>query len=118
MRVVGTHDVAHNTGTLVERAVRAVAAVEHRVKHAAVDGLQAVTNVGQGAANDDGHCVVEVGPLHFGLQVHLLNSVRQHVAFKYGIRTLGVFRRDFRSFVTHNLRFPFQVYVDSGIFRQ
>ena len=50
VRVVLAHDLAHHAGALVEGAVRAVAAVEHRVQHAAVDGLEAVADVRQGAA--------------------------------------------------------------------
>ena len=40
--------------------VGAVAAVVHRVDHAAVHGLEAVAHVGQRAADDDAHRVVEV----------------------------------------------------------
>ena len=68
-----THYVANHAGTLIEGSVRAVAAVVHRVDHAAVHGLEAVTHIRQGAANNNRHCVVQVGTLHFGLQVHLFN---------------------------------------------
>ena len=84
VRVVLAHDFADHAGALVEGTVRPVAAVEHRVQHAAVDGLEAVADVGQGAADDHGHGVVQVGPLHFRLQVHLLHAVRQHIAFENG----------------------------------
>ena len=113
--VVLAHDLAHHTGALVERTVRPVAAVEHRVQHAAVDGLEAVAHVGKGTAHNDGHGVVQVGPLHFGLQVHLLHAVDQHIAFKYGFRKIGGFRRVLGCLVTHRLYFPFQVYVGYGI---
>ena len=68
-----THHVADHAGALIEGSVRAVAAVVHRVDHAAVHGLEAVTHIRQGAANNNRHCVVQVGTLHFGLQVHLFN---------------------------------------------
>ena len=84
VRVVLAHDLAHHAGALVEGAVRAVAAVEHRVEHAAVDRLEAVADVRQGTAHDHGHGVVEVGPLHFGLQVHLFDAVGQHIGVKDG----------------------------------
>ena len=84
VRVVLAHDLADDAGALGERPVRAVAAVVHRVDHAAVHGLQAVAHVGQRTADDDAHRVVEVGALHLGLQVDLLDAVDQHVAFQYG----------------------------------
>ena len=68
-----THHVADHAGALVEGSVRAVAAIVHRVDHAAVHGLEAVTHIRQGAADNNRHCVVQVGTLHFGLQVHLFN---------------------------------------------
>ena len=73
MGVELTHHVANHAGALIEGSVRAVAAVVHRVDHAAVHGLEAVTHIRQGAANNNRHCVVQVGTLHFGLQVHLFN---------------------------------------------
>ena len=73
MGVELTHHVADHAGALIEGSVRAVAAVVHRVDHAAVHGLEAVTHIRQGAANNNRHCVVQVGTLHFGLQVHLFN---------------------------------------------
>ena len=68
-----THHVANHAGALIERSVRAVATVVHRVDHAAVHGLEAVTHIRQGAANNNRHCVVQVGTLHFSLQVYLFN---------------------------------------------
>jgi hypothetical protein len=84
--VVLAHDLAHHAGALVEGALGAVAAVEHGVQHPAVHGFEAVADVREGTAHDDGHRVVQVGPLHFRLQVHLLHAVYQHVAFKNGVR--------------------------------
>ena len=76
-----THHVANHAGALVEGSVRAVAAIVHRVDHAAVHGLEAVTYIRQGAANNNGHCVVQVGTLHFSLQVHLFNVAVLAYAF-------------------------------------
>ena len=53
MRVVLAHDVADDARALGEAAVRAVAAVVHRVEHAAVHRLEPVAHVGQRAADDD-----------------------------------------------------------------
>ena len=73
MGVELTHHIANHAGALIEGSVRAVAAVVHRVDYAAVHGLEAVTHIRQGAANNNRHCVVQVGTLHFSLQVHLFN---------------------------------------------
>jgi hypothetical protein len=117
--VILAHDLAHHAGTLVEGTLRAVAAVEHRVEHAPVHRLEAVADVGKGTADDNCHGVVEVGPLHFRLQVHLLDPVSQHVgvqdnAFEDGLGT-GRTGGNLWCFITHGLCFPFQVYVSPGI---
>ena len=41
----------------------------HAVEDAAVDGLEAIPGVGQGAADDDGHRVVEIRPAHLLVDV-------------------------------------------------
>ena len=68
-----THDVTDHAGALVESTVRAVTTVIHCVDDATVHGLKAVTDIRQGTTDDDGHRVVQVGALHFGLQVHLFD---------------------------------------------
>ena len=61
VRVVLTHHVADDARALGEAAVGPVAAVVHRVEHPAVHRLEAVAYVGQRAADDDRHRVVDVG---------------------------------------------------------
>ena len=78
VRVVLAHDVADDAGALVEPAVRPVATVVHRVEHPAVHRLQPVAHVGQRAAHDDAHGVLDVRPLHLGVEVDRLRAVRQH----------------------------------------
>ncbi len=75
VRVVVAHDVADDTRALVVAAVGAVAAVVHRVDDAAVHGLEAVAHVGQGAADDDRHRVLDVAALHLGVEVDRLDPV-------------------------------------------
>ena len=58
------HDVADDLGGLGELLVELEAHLLHAVEDAAVDGLEAVTDVGQGSADDDRHGVVEVRPAH------------------------------------------------------
>ena len=62
--MVVAHDVADDLGGLGVLLVELEAHLLHAVEDAAVDGLEAVTDVGQGAADDDRHGVVEVGPAH------------------------------------------------------
>ncbi len=69
VRVVLTHDVTDDAAALVEAAVGAVAAVVHRVEHAAVHRLEAVAHVGQRTRDDDAHGVVDVRALHLVLQL-------------------------------------------------
>jgi hypothetical protein len=70
-----THDVTDNTGTLGERLIGAISAVIHRIEHAAVDGLKTIADVRQCPSHNDAHCVVQVGPLHFYLQVYLVDPI-------------------------------------------
>ena len=99
VRVELPHHLADDAGALGERLVRAVAAVEHRVDHPAVHGLQAVAHFGQRTPDDDAHRVVEVGTLHLQLEVYLLDLVVRVV----DLRPSDVVRRDLRvvCFVSH-----------------
>jgi len=72
VRVVLAHDVTDNARALEEAAVGPVAAVVHRVQDADVHGLEPVADVGQGAADDDRHRVVDVAALHLDLDVDRL----------------------------------------------
>jgi len=56
--------VADDLGGLGVLLVELEAHLLHAVEDAAVDGLEAVADVGQGAADDDGHRVVEIRPAH------------------------------------------------------
>ncbi len=74
VRVELAHDVTDDAGALGERAVRAVSAVEHRIEHAPVHGLEAVAHVGEGTRHDDAHRVVEERPLHLLVEVDLVDA--------------------------------------------
>ena len=69
MRVVVAHDVADDLGGLGVLLVELKAHLLHAVEDAAVDGLEAVAHVGEGAANDDGHRVVEIAAAHLVFNV-------------------------------------------------
>jgi hypothetical protein len=62
--VVVLEHLADDTGAFVEGAVVDEALAEHGVEDAALDGLQAIAGVGEGARDDDGHRVFDVGRLH------------------------------------------------------
>ena len=64
VRVVLTDDFADRPGTLLVRAVGEDAALVHRVEDAAMDRLQAVAHVGQGAGRDDRHRVFDEALAH------------------------------------------------------
>ena len=67
--VVFAHHVADDAGAFAVGGVEEVLVLVHRVEHAAVDGLEAVARVGQGARHDDAHGIVDVGALHLLLDV-------------------------------------------------
>jgi hypothetical protein len=63
VRVILSEDVADDARRLLVRLVVEVALLPHREKGAAVHGLQAVPDVGEGAPDDHRHGVVEVRAL-------------------------------------------------------
>ena len=75
VRVVLAHDVADHPGALEVPAVGPVPAVVHRLQDADVHRLEAVPHIGQGAADDDRHRVVDVAALHLDLDVNRLGPV-------------------------------------------
>ena len=64
VRVVVAEHLADDLGAFVVRAVVQQAQAEHRVKDAALHGLEAVARVRQGARDDHRHRVIDVGGLH------------------------------------------------------
>ena len=68
VRVIVAHHLTDDLGALGVGAGGAEAELVHRVQHAAMHGLQTVAHVGQGAADDHRHRVVEVGGAHLLLE--------------------------------------------------
>lgn len=64
VRVVLAHRVADDARRLRARPVRLQPGLVHREQHAPVDRLEPVADVGQRAADDDGHRVVEIRGAH------------------------------------------------------
>ncbi len=75
VRVVVAHDLADDPRALEEPAVGTEAAVEHGVQDPRVHRLEPVAHVGQRAADDDRHRVVDVAALHLVLDVDRLGPV-------------------------------------------
>ena len=69
VRMVVAHHVADDLRGLGVLLVELEAHLLHAVEDAAMHGLEAVAGVGQGAADDDRHGVVEVGAAHLLLDV-------------------------------------------------
>ena len=67
VRVVLAHHLADDRGALAERARRRQAHLAHRVEDPAMDRLEAVAHVRQGARDDDAHRVIEVRDAHLVL---------------------------------------------------
>ena len=62
--MVDAHGLADDLGALGVLLVVLQAHLAHGVEDAAMDGLEAVAGVGQGAPDDDRHGVVEIGAAH------------------------------------------------------
>ncbi len=73
VRVVLAHHVADGRGGLLVGPVRLQPRLVHAVEDAAVDGLEAVADVGQRAPDDHAHRVVEVARAHLLLELARLD---------------------------------------------
>ena len=84
VRVVLAHHLADDRGALAVRAGGRQAHLAHRVQDPAVDRLEPVADVGQGARHDDAHRVVEVADPHL-----VLDADRSEIAQVVGhVRSL------------------------------
>ena len=68
VRMVLTEHFPHDAGRLLVRIVVRILDLVHRVENAAMHGFQTVADIGQRAAHDHAHGVVEVGALHLRLE--------------------------------------------------
>ncbi len=64
MRMIFAHDIADDARRFLVRLVGRKAVLIHRVEDAPVHRLQAVAHIGQSAAHDHAHRVIEVAFLH------------------------------------------------------
>ena len=75
--MVFSDDVAHDSGGLVVRLVGVRAEFVHREQHAAVDRLEAVADIREGAPDDHAHGVIEVAATHLVFEVYRDDFLRQ-----------------------------------------
>jgi len=73
--MVSPTTLAHFTYLIVQQA-----GVEHVVENATMYGLQSVADIGEGAADDDGHRIVEIRPAHLFFDIYGLNIQRAGIA--------------------------------------
>ena len=115
MRMVLTNDVAHDARRFLVGPRMEVAQLLHGVQDAAVDRLEPVAGIGERAADDDAHRVVDVGGRHLVLDVDPLHAGRQQLG---GHDRLGggsgIITRGFRSgrVISHSQQ-PFQLSTNS-----
>jgi len=76
MRMVFTDHIPDDAGGFAVGLVPLVTRLIHRVENAAVDGLQAIAQIGNRAADDHAHRVVEIAALHL-----LLDGDRRAVEY-------------------------------------
>ncbi len=106
VRVVLAHDFADDAGAFASGPVGLQPHLRHRVENAAVDGLQSVAHVGQRAADDHRHGIIEIRPAHLLFNVDGLNVQRSGAIAATGRRS----ERKFRVlFVCHGSGFSFQL---------
>ena len=74
MGMIFTQNFTHDTGRFLVGGVGANAHVLHGVEDTAVDGLETVTNVRDGAGYDDAHRIVEIRGTHFVVNTNRLKA--------------------------------------------
>ena len=71
--MVLAHDIADDSGALARGAIGLEAHLLHGVENAAVHGLESVADIGQSAADDHRHGIVEIRLAHLVFNVDGLN---------------------------------------------
>ncbi len=71
MGVILAQHLTDDAGTFAVGAVAGETQLVHRIKNAAMHGLEAVAGVRQGPAHDDAHRILHVGARHLVAQVDL-----------------------------------------------
>jgi hypothetical protein len=85
VRVILTHHVTDHAGRLHIGTFRRLPLFVHREQYPTVHGFQAVARVGQGAADDDAHRIVEIGAAELVLDVDRGDIPARSVARDRGV---------------------------------
>ena len=72
--VVFSQHLTDDLGAFAGRCGKAQAEAVHAEEHAALHGFEAVAHVREGAGDDDGHRIVDVGRPHLAVNLHLLDG--------------------------------------------
>ena len=83
MRVIFTHSITDDTGTLTVGLIRLVVELYHGVEYTALYGLKSVTNIRQGTGSDYTHGVINVILLHGLFHVYFLDLVKNFVIHNF-----------------------------------
>ena len=89
VRVILTHHVTDDAGRFHVLLVGRIAALVHGVENAPVHGFQTVAGVGESAAHDHAHGVIEVGALHLVDDGNHLDVAGWLIAARAGIVRIG-----------------------------
>jgi hypothetical protein len=91
--MVLAHHIADDSCALARGAIGLKSHLLHGVENAAVDGLESVADIGESAADDDGHGIVEIRLAHLVFNVDGLDvegAGTAGVAWRWGQRELWV----------------------------
>jgi len=70
VRMVFADDIAHHTRRFLVGLVPIVAELAHGIQHAPMHRFQAVADIGQRAADDDAHGVIQIGFAHLVFEIY------------------------------------------------
>ena len=103
MRVIFTHDVSDDTGTLLCRLVAAYAQLVHSEQHAALNRLKTVSYVWKRTAHNNAHRIVDIRLPHLLVNLDGNNLVM----LSHRVQLALQFLIQFFVFVVHNIIFTF-----------
>src|SRR6185437_15903838 len=89
VRVKLAENFADDLGALAGGAIGRKTHLVHAIENAAMNGFQAVANIGKGASHDYAHGVIEVRTLHFVFDIDGQEIVAAGAAWKRHLRRRG-----------------------------
>ena len=83
MRMIFSKNFPHNAGRFFIRRIGTDAHILHGIQDPAMDRLEAIPGIWQGAGNDHAHCVIEISSAHLSVNVYLFNNTNVHITTCY-----------------------------------